>query len=118
MLENDYFMSKYLLMICLTVASLACKAEDADKAQIQKTVVNYLINKDSTKFGAYTRVNSVAACVGMRTATTDGQSLVDVEATVVRVKGVWKVMEIRKMAHEECVKIMSELTARQAQLES
>lgn len=109
-------MNKYLAMFCLSLVAFNCSAEDADKAQIQKAIRNYLINRSPTTFGAYTKVNNMAACVSVKTATTDMQSLVDVEASLVKVKGAWQVMNLQKMTHEACTKIMSDMTGNQAHL--
>lgn len=101
--------NSYLLAACIPLLLIACGGAESDA---KTAVLNSLKDPDSAKFSKFTNINDKAACLTVNARNSMGGYTGDQQASLIKQEGKWIVVGIDNFAHELCVKIMSDFTAK------
>lgn len=92
----------------LAVLLGACSSAEPEA---RKAVLTKLLAADTAQFGAYTEIKHQAACLTVNSLGGNGKPTGDLQAVVFKVNDVWKVADITRISHEECVTAVEQIVA-------
>lgn len=86
----------------------ACSSAEPEA---RKAVLAKLLAADTAQFGAYTEIKHKAACLTVNSLGGNGKPTGDLQAVVFKVDEVWKVADITRISHDECVTAVEQIVA-------
>jgi hypothetical protein len=89
----------------------SCSGAESDA---KKSVLAVLKDPDSAKFGQFTNIHDKAACLTVNAKNSMGGYTGDKQASLMKFSEKWKLLDIDKLSHEQCVKIMTKVASESA----
>lgn len=94
----------YFIMFCAASLLAACGGSESDA---KKAVLERLKDPDSAKFGKFTVIDDKASCLTVNARNSMGGYTGDQQASLMKNEGKWVVLDIDRLSHDACIKILS-----------